>query len=256
MIPILHCPGVMMPGQFGPIRRTGFPLSDASARKSFTRIMSLTGMPSVMATTSATPAAAASTIASAAKGGGTKIIDALAPVAATACSTVSKTGMPSWTVPPFPGVTPATTDVPYSRQARAWNEPSRPVSPWTRSFVSLPTQIAITPSRPRGSCRDHLRHLFRGVGEVLGRGDLETRLPQDLLPFVDVRPLEADDDGDLEPHLLHRGHDAVGDDVAAHDAAEDVDEDRADVLVREDDPERVLDLLLVRSAAHVEEVRG
>ena len=59
-----------------------------------------------------TPASAASTIASAAKGGGTKIMEALAPVAFTASATVSKTGMPSWVVPPLPGVTPATTCVP------------------------------------------------------------------------------------------------------------------------------------------------
>jgi hypothetical protein len=43
----------------------------------------------------ATPASAASTIASAANGGGTKIIDAFAPVSLTASATVLKTGMPS-----------------------------------------------------------------------------------------------------------------------------------------------------------------
>jgi hypothetical protein len=46
--------------------------------------MSMTGMPSVMHTTSATPASAASRIASAAPGGGTKITEALAPVCFTA----------------------------------------------------------------------------------------------------------------------------------------------------------------------------
>ena len=47
------------------------------------RIMSAAGMPSVMQTTSAMPASAASMIASAANGGGTKITEALAPVAFT-----------------------------------------------------------------------------------------------------------------------------------------------------------------------------
>ena len=42
--------------------------------------MSSTGMPSVMQTTSARPASAASMMASAAKGGGTKITEAFAPV--------------------------------------------------------------------------------------------------------------------------------------------------------------------------------
>ena len=44
MMPILHSPAVTTPGQFGPIRRDFEP---ESAR--FTRIMSCTGMPSVMA---------------------------------------------------------------------------------------------------------------------------------------------------------------------------------------------------------------
>jgi hypothetical protein len=49
-----------------------------------TRIMSSVGMPSVMQTTSGMPASAASMIASEAPAGGTKITDALAPVAVTA----------------------------------------------------------------------------------------------------------------------------------------------------------------------------
>ena len=108
MIPILHSPGVMIPGQFGPMSRAAEP---CSAR--FTLTMSLTGMPSVMATTSGMPAAAASRIASAAKAGGTKMTLAFAPVSFTACATVSKTGMRSSNrVPPLPGVTPATSCVP------------------------------------------------------------------------------------------------------------------------------------------------
>ncbi len=67
MIPILHSPGVITPGQFGPTRRvSGWPFSTF-----LTRIMSSTGMPSVMHTMTRMPAAAASMIASAANGGGT-----------------------------------------------------------------------------------------------------------------------------------------------------------------------------------------
>ncbi len=74
--------------------------------------MSNVGMPSVMQTTSAIPASAASMTASAANGGGTKITDAFAPVALTASWTVSNTGQPSCVDPPLPGVTPPTTVVP------------------------------------------------------------------------------------------------------------------------------------------------
>ena len=69
-------------------------------------------MPSVMQTMSSMPASRASRMASAAPTGGTKIMVALAPVLATASRTVLKTGKPSISVPPLPGVTPPTTLVP------------------------------------------------------------------------------------------------------------------------------------------------
>ena len=67
-----------------------------------------------------------------------------APVSSTACATVLKIGIPSRSVPPLPGVTPATTLVPYDRLRSVWNEPSRPVAPWTTSFVPWSTMIAIS----------------------------------------------------------------------------------------------------------------
>ena len=69
-------------------------------------------MPSVIATMSEMPASCASRIESAAKRGGTKIIAVFAPVSATASWNVLKTGMPSTSWPPLPGVTPLTTFVP------------------------------------------------------------------------------------------------------------------------------------------------
>ena len=82
MMPTLHWPGVSRPGQFGPTRRAPF-----FCTKAYALIMSPTGMPSVMQTMSATPASAASMIASAAKGGGTK----MTLVLACSCSTASRT---------------------------------------------------------------------------------------------------------------------------------------------------------------------
>ena len=66
MMPILHWPGVITPGQLGPTRRDFEP---SSARLTLT--MSITGMPSVMQTISGTSASIASRIASAAKAAGT-----------------------------------------------------------------------------------------------------------------------------------------------------------------------------------------
>ena len=65
-----------------------------------------------MHTTNGTPAAAASTMASAANLGGTEMNEALAPVASTASATVANTGMPSMSSPPRFGLVPATTWVP------------------------------------------------------------------------------------------------------------------------------------------------
>jgi len=108
MIPILHSPGVITPGQLGPISRVGEP---SMAR--FTLTMSSMGMPSVMQTTSGRPASTASRMESAANGGGTKITLAFAPVCSTARASVSNTGtLSSNFCPPFPGVTPATSCVP------------------------------------------------------------------------------------------------------------------------------------------------
>ena len=84
MMPILHCPGVTMPGQLAPSSRV-----PRSATKVVARTMSSTGMPSVTHTVRTTPDAAASMIASAANGGGTNTPATSAPVACTASATVS-----------------------------------------------------------------------------------------------------------------------------------------------------------------------
>ena len=60
------------------------------------------------------PASAASIMASAAIGGGTKSKLASAPVASTASRTVLNTGRFNTDEPPLPGVTPPTTFVPVS----------------------------------------------------------------------------------------------------------------------------------------------
>ena len=107
--PILHLPGVMIPGQFGPSMRV-----PAKSRLSwlYRRASSWAGIPSVTQTTNGMPDSAASITAAAAPGAGTMTNDALAPVAPTASATVSNTGMPSTSVPPLPSRTPATTCVP------------------------------------------------------------------------------------------------------------------------------------------------
>src|SRR6266436_1083147 len=73
MIPILHSPGVIAPGQLGP-------MSVVAARSSTdaTFSMSCTGVPSVIAITRSSSASSASSIASIAPDAGTKMIEAFA----------------------------------------------------------------------------------------------------------------------------------------------------------------------------------
>ena len=115
MMPILQPPGVMTPGQLGPMSTA--PLSSMCR---FTYTMSRTGMPSVMHTTRGSPASTDSTMASAANGGGTKMSEAFAPVSRAASATVLNTGTPSASCPPLPGVTPATTAPPPPANSRLY----------------------------------------------------------------------------------------------------------------------------------------
>ena len=106
MMPILHLPGEMMPGQFGPISRDLLP-----SRKRQTLTMSRAGMPSVMQTISG------SGIDGFQNGIGGKRRrnedhGGVGPGLAHGSATVLNTGQPSCVVPPLPGVTPPTTLVP------------------------------------------------------------------------------------------------------------------------------------------------
>src|SRR5688572_10703055 len=247
MIPTLACPGVMTPGQFGPMSRLFAPPT-----KCLARTMSATGMPSVMQITSGTPAAAASMMASAAAAGGTKMSAQLAPSLATASATVFHTANPSCVVPPLPGVTPPTTWVPYSLHRAAWKAPSRPVIPCTTTRVDLSTRTGIL-SAPGLLGEGH--GLLRAVCHVGRHRERQAGVRQHLLALLDVRPLRAQHDRQLEPELLHRADDALRQPIHAEDATEDVDEHRLHTRIRGQDAERVLDLLGRGAAADVEKVR-
>src|SRR5690606_19921823 len=133
MMPTLASPGVITPGQFGPTSTT----SPFSLMTFLTIIISLTGIPSVMATITRMPESAASRMASAANAGGTKTMDTSAPVLSTASRSVLNTGLPRCSAPPLPGVTPPTTLVPYSIICPEWKVPSDPVNPCTTTLESL-----------------------------------------------------------------------------------------------------------------------
>src|SRR5205823_13162375 len=136
--------------------------------------------------------------------------EVLGSVDSTASATVSNTGMPSTDCPALPGVTPATTLVPYALLRRAWKVPSFPVSPCTTTRVPWSIRMAMPPRSPA--------HPWLGLHRVLAGqlhrrpGRLEHRrrrndpgvggLLQDPPAFLRIRPVQADHDGDPRVHPL------------------------------------------------------
>ena len=86
--------------------------------------------------------------------------------------------------------------------------------------------------------------------------DVEPGVADDLLAEFDIGAFEAHHQRNLEAHFLHRGDHAFGDDVAFHDAAEDVDQDALHARVGGDDLEGGRHLFLRGAAADIEEVGG
>src|ERR1700712_903741 len=68
-----------------------------------------------------------------------------------------------------------------------------------------------------------LDDLLRGVVEIVRRQHVETGLADDLLAGVDIGAFEPHDQRHFQADFLHRSDYALGNDVAFHDAAEDVD---------------------------------
>src|SRR3984885_6828584 len=104
-------------------------------------------------------------------------------------------------------------------------------------------------------CSPHRAHdLVRRVVEVVRRNHVEARVPEDFLAEVDVAALEAHHQWNLQPHFLHRGDDALRYNVAAHDAAENVDQNAFHVWIGGDDLEGCGDFVLRSAPANIEKV--
>src|SRR5579883_2867662 len=157
---------------------------------------------------------------------------ALHPVALRACSTVSKIGIPSKSVPPLPGTTPATIWVPYSRQARVCSWPVAPVIPWVTTRVFLLTRMLMVSPLP--DCFDPPP---RGVGHIGGGNHRQPGVLQNLLALIDVGAFHPHHQRHFEIDLPGGFDHAFGQHVAAHDAAEDVDQHAAHAIVGEQNTE-------------------
>src|SRR5690606_23252733 len=107
-----------------------------------------------------------------------------------------------------------------------WRPPKEPVIPWTRIFVFSSTRMAMrgerVEGRVQGSGGDGGDRLGGGIGQGVSRDEGHAGFRQGALAGFDVVPLQSDDQGNVQVDLLAGGDDALRDDVAVHDAAEDV----------------------------------
>src|SRR5688572_5156698 len=239
MMPAFDRPGLIRPGQLGPMIRVELPW--ACAQK---YVESCTGMPSVMTTASPIWASTASMTAAFANGGGTKMTLTSAPVSFIASATPPNTGTlapsKSTVVPALRGLTPPTIAVPEASMRWVCLLPSEPVMPWTMTLLFSLRKIDILVSCREsgrrsggefgGPARGAVHRVDHGHEGVVGLGE-------DPAALLDVVSVEADDQwlGRLVAEVLQGRDDAVGDGVAGGDPAEDVDEDALHGGVGQDD---------------------
>ena len=76
-----------------------------------------------------------------------------------------------------------------------------------------------------------------GVGQVGGDDQVQPALGEQLATLRRVGALDADDDRQVQAEVASGADDAFGDHVAAHDATEDIDEDRLDLRIVQDELE-------------------
>ena len=94
-----------------------------------------------------------------------------------------------------------------------------------------------------------------GVGDVGCSDQWQLGLDEKFAAGLHVRALEADDERNWKLDGFYRIDDSLSDDVAFHDAAENIDEDRFHALVGNQNFKGLGDLLLGGAAADIEEVR-
>src|SRR5690606_31365108 len=117
-------------------------------------------------------------------------------------------------------------------------------------FVDQDRHLQILGKFLFGGSYDFLRSFGHGVGA----DDGQAGIGQQLLAQLFVGTLHAHHQWNAEVDGLARSNDALGDDVAAHDATEDVDQNGLDAFVLEHDLERFCNLFGRCTTTDVEEV--
>ena len=97
---------------------------------------------------------------------------------------------------------------------------------------------------------------MRRIIEIVGGNHIQLGFGDDFLAELNIRALEPNDKRHLQSDLFHRRDHPLGDDVAAHDAAENIDQNSLHFLVGGDDFECRRHLFLGCAAADIEKVGG
>src|SRR5690606_15395035 len=97
-------------------------------------------------------------------------------------------------------------------------------------------------------------NLLSCIRQTFRCNNIQAAISQFLRADFGVVAFQTNDNRDVNPHFRYRADDTVSDQVATYDTAEDVNQNRFNIVVREDDFERFGHALFGRTAANVEEV--
>src|SRR6266516_1922823 len=122
--------------------------------------------------------------------------------------------------------------------------------------IYSPFTVSVANDSPFTVLSQHLDDPLRPVPHVLADLHVESRFQEEFFPFFHLAAVHPDDDGEGAVDLACGLDDSLGNDVATHDASENVDEDTFDVAILENDLERLGDLFPGGSPPNVEEVGG
>src|SRR5438105_3638620 len=105
-------------------------------------------------------------------------------------------------------------------------------------------------------CSSGFNDFFGGVAHGFGDDEIQSALAQNLAPLLDVGSFQAKHHGQGQSGFLGGFDHAVGERIHAQDAAKNIDEHGANVLIAEQDLEGVFYLLGAGAAADVEKISG
>lgn len=114
---------------------------------------------------------------------------------------------------------------------------------------------ANTEKKSGGSLVDCGDDFAGGIENIVPTNNVERAGGEGGFAGGDIVAFETHDQGNAQPGFRRSSENALGDDVAIHDAAKDIHQDAFDIWIGQNNAERCGNLLLARTAADVEKIR-